>query len=98
MGTGFDTSHLFQVKTAAQIVAADLARLGFRVDRTPTIRAATESWHVKGEVRVVLGGEEGVQVYAFAEPERYNLEWKADFSGSAPAEVVLSMLLKTVGG
>jgi hypothetical protein len=84
-------------KNAEQITGEDLARIGFRVEQSgPILRTST--WYVKGAVRVVQQAENGLYIYGFADSRRLILDWEAQFTAGTPASLVMSTLLKAVGG
>ncbi len=71
--------------------------------RRPGVGYVEPTWYrtdgAVESVRVILGGEDGVDVFVFVGPglDRGVLNWTARFSGCTPAAVVLNALRAAVG-
>lgn len=102
-------------REAQEVVEAVKARaqaLGFKPDTTrgAGLRRTSDptgTWLVRGNLRLVIGAEVGVDLFAFVEDaergrtgtkaiEHGILDWSARFEGM-PAELVCKMLFQAVG-
>ena len=68
--------------TIATLNAADLADMKF------TPETGRDGWYACGNLRVVLRGEDGTEVFAFTDSRRHILAWSAQFNGATPAAVI----------